>query len=224
MYIAPIHPRPDEPPLRRTAKGALRALLHLPVRLRMALDPDYPWLVAGAVRFLEGFLTPQMRVFEWGSGRSTVFFARRTASVVSVEHKAKWQRRVAARLVELTIANADLRLVPPAGPDIPPSPSPLRPARWTKQGIVSAKPEFTAYADAILAFPDDAFDLVSIDGRARVDCAANALDKLRPGGVLLLDNSEWPKYAPIFAMTEGWARQAWANGVWETTVLRKPVP
>ena len=36
------------------------------------------------------------------------------------------------------------------------------------------KPEFAAYADAILEFPEHAFDLICLDGRARVDCAANA--------------------------------------------------
>ena len=37
---------------------------------------------------------------------------------------------------------------------------------------------------------EGAFDLVLVDGRARLGCVVSALPKLRPEGVLLLDNSE----------------------------------
>lgn len=35
-----------------------------------------------------------MRVFEWGSGGSTLWFAQRAASVVSIEHNLNWHDRV----------------------------------------------------------------------------------------------------------------------------------
>lgn len=210
MDIPAIHPRPGDPPLLRGLKHLAREALHLPVRWRMELDADLPWLVDGAIAEIEAYLRPRMRVFEWGAGRSTVFFARRCASVVAIEHKAKWHRRVAARLAQLDIRNAELRLVPPGDPA-------------ALSGAGRAKPEYAAYADAILASPEGAFDLICIDGRARVDCATNALPRLAPGGLLVLDNSEWPKYDPIRAMTRGWPARVHANGVWETSIFRKPV-
>ncbi len=210
MYIPPIHPRPQDAPLLRGLKQIAREVFHLPVRLRMELDQDLPWLVDGAIAEIEGFLRPRMRVFEWGGGRSSVFFARRSAAVTTIEHKAKWHRRIAARIAELELSNVDLRLVPPGD----------------EAGVSHAdrvKPEFAAYADAILEFPEHAFDLICLDGRARVDCAANALPRLAPGGMLVLDNSEWPKYDPIRAMTRDWPARSFANGVWETTIFHKPV-
>ncbi|HWQ10611.1 MAG TPA: hypothetical protein VN436_15930, partial [Holophaga sp.] len=79
-------------------RRAVRAVLYLPTAARMAADPCYPWLNAGAVRFLDRHLAPDMAGFEWGGGRSTAFVARRVARLVSVEHKAKWRRRTAALL------------------------------------------------------------------------------------------------------------------------------
>lgn len=224
MYIQPIHPAQSDPVLSRLFKQAARELLHAPVKLRMALSPDYPWLVSGAVSRIEAFLRPEHRVFEWGGGRSTVFFARRAASVVTVEHARKWHRRLAARIEELDLRNVTLRFIEPREParGDPPAPSPARPARWNDPEAREDKPEFRAYADAVLDYPDGRFDLVLVDGRARVACARNALDKLAPGGLLVLDNAEWPKYQPIRDMTRGWNAESFANGVWETAIFTRP--
>jgi len=200
------------------AKWAARGLLHVPVRLRMAVDRDFPWLVADSVRWLLGFLRPNMTGFEWGSGRSTLFFARHSARLVSVEHKAKWFRRVSANLAERGLHNAECLFRPP---DPQARPSPMRPAILAELGF-RPKPELAAYADAILDYPPDCFDYVCVDGRARIECAVNALDRLKPCGALILDNSERAKYRPVFAVLAAWPRHSFANGVWETTIFRKP--
>ncbi len=44
-----------------------------------------PWLVFDAIHFLENWLKPGMRVFEYGSGVSTFFFAQRVAEVTNEE-------------------------------------------------------------------------------------------------------------------------------------------
>jgi hypothetical protein len=67
-------------------------------RVRLAaherLHAGEPWLTGQAVQLLEQLLRPEDRTFEWGSGRSTSWFASRTASVHSVEHEAAWHARV----------------------------------------------------------------------------------------------------------------------------------
>ena len=202
--------------LRRLA----RAVLYLPTACRLILDPCYPWINAGAVRFLDRHLTPDMTGFEWGSGRSTAFLAHRVRHVVTVEHKAKWLRRVTTLLRNQGLtAKATCRFIPP-GTD--PGRPEQRPAIWSRRGYRHRKPEFAAYADAILDFPEASLDVVLIDGRARVECAYNALSRVRPGGFLLLDNSEWEKYAPIFAAAAGWTRRDYENGVWRTSILCRP--
>lgn len=220
MYIPVVRPRREDPLPVHAAKWAARGLLHLPVRLRMLLDRDYPWLASGSVDWLKNFLRSDMRGFEWGSGRSTVFFARRTAGLVSVEHKAKWFRRVSATLARNGLCNVEHLFRPPNPSG---QPSPLRPPILDELDF-RPKPELAAYADAILDYPAESFDYVCVDGRARVECAMNALDRLRPGGALILDNSERAKYRPIFAVLAGWSRHLFANGVWETTIFMKPAP
>ncbi len=201
--------------LRRLA----RAVLYLPTACRLALDPAYPWLNAGAVRWLARNLRPDMVGFEWGCGRSTLFLASRVARLVTVEHKAKWRRRLAASLARHGIRNVELRFLPPG--DDPGRPG-ERPAIWRQTGHSHRQPQFAAYSDAILDFPEASLDFVCIDGRARVECALCAFDRIKPGGFLLLDNSEWEKYAPILAVKPHWTRLDFENGVWRTTILVRP--
>lgn len=200
-------------------RRAARAALYLPTACRMAADPCYPWINAGAVRFLSRTLTRRMTGFEWGGGRSTAFLAQRVLHLVSVEHSPKWRRRTLALLARQCLANVDCRFLPPG--DAPGRPE-ARPQPWRRLNHAHRMPEYAAYSDAILEFPEASFDFVSIDGRARVECAFNAASRLRPGGFLLLDNSEWEKYAPIFAAFSNWRRCDFENGVWRTSLLFKP--
>ncbi len=200
-------------------RRAARAALYAPTACRMAADPCYPWINAGAVRFLSRTLTRRMTGFEWGGGRSTAFLASRVLHLVSVEHSPKWRRRTLALLARRCLANVDCRFLPPG--DDPGRPE-VRPEPWRRMGHVHRMPEYAAYSDAILEYPEESFDFVAIDGRARVECAFNAASRLRPGGFLLLDNSEWEKYAPIFAAFSDWRRGDFENGVWRTSLLFKP--
>jgi Methyltransferase domain len=47
-----------------------------------------------------------------------------------------------------------------------------------------------AYVNKILDFPAGYFDLVSIDGARRAECFEAALTRVRPGGMLLVDNTD----------------------------------
>jgi hypothetical protein len=49
-----------------------------------------PWYTYAAISFLEARLQPDMHVFEYGTGHSTLWYASRVAKVVSVEHDPSW--------------------------------------------------------------------------------------------------------------------------------------
>lgn len=49
------------------------------------------------------------------------------------------------------------------------------------------------------------FDVIFIDGRDRVNCVRNSLDALKPGGVLILDNSERPEYEQALELMQAMA-------------------
>ncbi len=54
-----------------------------------------PWLTYAALAFLEPRVKPEMAVFEWGCGNSTLWWARRVRRVVACEHDPAWHAKVA---------------------------------------------------------------------------------------------------------------------------------
>ena len=57
-----------------------------------------PWMNYPAIRFLEERLRKDLRLFEFGSGYSTSFYARHVAHVTSVEHDDEWLQVVRSML------------------------------------------------------------------------------------------------------------------------------
>jgi hypothetical protein len=157
------------------------------------LDTPSPWITFDAIEAIGRRLRAGMRVFEYGSGGSTLYWLRCGAELVSVEHDAAWFELVRSRLPRA--ARIDYRLVeadPPA-----PAPAPLDPADPAAYGSAHDAFQgrtFRRYASQIDAFPEGAFDLVLVDGRARPSCLRHAAPKVRRGGLLVLDNADRDYY------------------------------
>jgi hypothetical protein len=184
------------------------------------LNDRQPWITFAARRRLEGIIRGADRAFEYGSGGSTLYLAKRVAELVTIEHDPAWLALVRYRLGTLQ-THVTLELHEPvSGPD---------------QGIYGstdpsyAGMSFEAYASAIDRFPDEFFDLVLVDGRARPACVRRSWPKIRRGGWLILDNSERPEYASALATLAGWERYRhggpgpYTPGFWETTFWRRPI-
>lgn len=141
---------------------------------RLPIDRDgeaLPWMNYGAISVLDSLVGPDTTIFEYGCGFSTVWLARRSAHVHSVEHNPEWAERVNA----MTEDRVNLRIVPCAGDtfDAPPG---------------------DPYVDAPLSANGARFDLVIVDGMARRSCLPVAARCLAPGGILVLDDSERSAY------------------------------
>jgi hypothetical protein len=67
-----------------------------------------PWITYPALSFLEGRINPRMRVFEFGSGNSTLWWAERVQEVTAIEDNESW----ATRIGKLLPPNASVRHVP----------------------------------------------------------------------------------------------------------------
>lgn len=156
---------------------------YLPKRLRLwwyrSHHPRDPWLVESAVSVLTEWVRAGDKVFEWGSGRSTVWFGSRVEQVVSIEHSSVWRHNVEESLRSQGVSSVDLQLIPVARAD-----------RFTGDGS-SCK-----YVEAIEAYPDGSFDMILVDGIYRAQCAAGALRKVKAGGLLILDDAH--RYIPNF--------------------------
>lgn len=88
---------------RRLARKALPYLREtgwtLSYRSKSAVDAAgraIPWYRYAAIDFLDERAAPDQRVFEFGCGNSTLWWAERTRHVTAVEHHPDWARKVAA--------------------------------------------------------------------------------------------------------------------------------
>lgn len=183
---------------------------------------DDPWLTPAAVRLLAGLLRPTDEGAEFGSGRSTIWFAARVAALTSVEHDARWHEAVTVMLKERGLGNVDYVLAPEDQP--------------MERGGDSA------YARTALGFPDATLDFALVDGHYRDYSAKFVMPKIRPGGMLIIDNVNWylpcrskapnsrtavlgpatPVWAEVWQELAGW-RTIWtSSGVWDTAIFIKP--
>ena len=69
---------------------------------------ELPWMNYAVIAFLERRLNKTLSVFEYGSGYSTLFYARRVRSVISVEYDQAWIASIGPRLPP----NASVLFVP----------------------------------------------------------------------------------------------------------------
>ncbi|WP_380167472.1 class I SAM-dependent methyltransferase [Jannaschia sp. R86511] len=177
---------------------------------------DLPWWTYQAVDAVDAFLARHDgagRVFEYGSGASTLWLARRAGSVDAVEHEAEWAERVR----ELLATTPGLRCTPTVHvPAVPTSTSPVvASGAPSGQGL-----DFADYVKAIDDVPGD-FDLVLVDGRARGEVLLHVLDRVAPGGLVLLDDAQRTRYSP--AVDEA-ARRGWLVRRTRGATPCQPVP
>lgn len=172
------------------------------------LDPPYtPEMLPAAYEHIEQLITPESDVYEFGSGYSTVWFAERARRVVSVEHDEQWARETERALRDEQMVSR------------------------VKMVEVDDEDEIPA---AIEHYGE--FDLILIDclDRKRVAAISEALEHVKPGGYLVVDDSQWPMLRPGIQAVEalGWETVAVYSGNHErhtgevkphqTTIFQRP--
>jgi hypothetical protein len=121
-----------------------------------------PWYTYPAIEYLKQLDFSDKAVFEYGSGNSTLFWASRAKRVVSVEDDPLWLAAMRPRL----LPHCEITL----------------------------ETDLAAYP-SVIARTGERFDVIVVDGaaraRTRLKCAQQALQHLAPGGMIILDNSDW---------------------------------
>lgn len=147
---------------------------------------DVPWWTYDAIEEVDAFLKqrPNAKVFEFGSGASSVWLAKRAGSVTSVDHDADWYPVVEARLADFPHSTLlSVTRDASAAPD----------SLYHSQKQGQEGDSFLAYASTIDA-TDDMYDVIVIDGRARQACLKHALPHLAPDGLIVFDNTKRARY------------------------------
>lgn len=152
-----------------------RGLLYLPHSVVTTIwlkltgrRPEVPWLGYRAVKRLDALIEPSWTILEFGSGMSTIWFARRCTFVLSLETDDRWFAKVRELLDRAGLENVDCRLCPAAADDAP------------------------DYSAAVSNRRGSEFDLVLVDGARRDLSMDVALAMVKPGGYVFLDNTDLP--------------------------------
>lgn len=144
-----------------------------------------PYTNLNLINFLKVYCkkNSNLKIFEYGSGSSTLFFEDLFDEVHSVEHDQEWFKIIKSRIVK-----ANVYYVPPKKTNNP---------IYKSKKIGYKNCDFYEYVNFIKSLGTK-FDVIFIDGRAREECMILAKDFLNPNGILILDDSNRRRYKKVF--------------------------
>jgi len=183
------------------------------------LKPADPWLTRDSILLIDQLLRPTDVGCEFGSGRSTRWFASRLSQLTSIEHNGVWHAQVSGQLADC--ANVDYHLRECDG--------------------IDDDGNHGMYIAPLETVQDGSIDFCLVDGVYRDWCALLSIAKLRSGGLLVVDNANWflpppyqtfspgtvsapngPQWLQFSETVQGW-RSLWTtNGVTDTALYFKP--
>jgi predicted O-methyltransferase YrrM len=123
-------------------------------------DRKEPWLTSDSIKIINNLIKPTDTFLEFGSGQSTLWFAKKVKKIISVEHDKKWYE--ATKHNSKNVENLKLIFAP------------------TKN----------SYLDVAKKLKNNSIDICLVDGMWRLDCLLLAFKKIKVGGIIILDNAE----------------------------------
>ena len=212
---------------------------------RLGANPltlQLPWITYASIEFLSSTAGRVDNVFEWGMGGSTLFLAKRCRKVISVEHNSRWFEMVRAAIMKnltgFALTRAKRRFWKQVSPELH-----LVKGELCGDGAIPGSGsgshgyediDFSKYVNFMDQYPLDYFDFILVDGRARMDCFEKAIPHCRPGGYIVLDNSDYDRYKDRLRgigmnKLKGWTKVEYLGPGpcamvigWRTTVYQKP--
>jgi len=175
-------------------------------KLALRQGQPVPWFTYSAISFLEKNLPSHLSMFEYGGGQSTVYWANRIKQVQSVDHDISFGEFIRPKLPvnaqmsiiteNQSVSGIDQSLLH----DLPQLSDPVRDIRTFRSGQLNTL--FQAYALEILKYPKNSFDVVIVDGMARILSTWAAIKSFQNNGFIVFDNSDRDFYQPAFDMLE----------------------
>lgn len=172
-------------------------------------NSDKPWLCVGTINALDRNLKPHMTGVEFGSGRSTRWLAGKLKSLLSVEHCEEWHHVVVKQLADANVRNVDYRYIPLDHAESEP-----------ELDFYPTTPKYVAVLDE---FDDGTVDFVLVDGHYRTTCIHHALRTIRPGGLLVVDDTQMWSATGGPPVPDDWeCVDTSTNGIKTASIWRRP--
>lgn len=184
------------------------------VSSKSTLDFRTPWLVFDVINFLKKWLQKDMVVYEYGSGGSSLFISDRVKTIYSIEHDEAWFNNVQEVMKKEGIKNIEYRLHTPEAQVADSSVDCSNPHYYLSCMGEFKDLNFEKYVKSIDGFPNQHFDLVIVDGRSRPSCILHSMQKVKPGGILLVDNADRAYYLrsfPALDDAEKWEKKVFTG-------------
>ena len=136
------------------------------------LDLGMPWWSFGATSEVGRFLRPEMSVFEFGSGGSSIFLASRAARVTCVEDEEKWSELVRSEAQQRRLDNLEVLHRP----------------------FDFHNPRGFSSSDYLASLGAEPYDVIIVDGKEESEqvrdlCFWKAEESIKPGGLIVVDDS-----------------------------------
>ena len=136
----------------------------------LPIDVGLPWWSYKAIKYVNSIIEGK-RIFEYGTGGSTILFSKKAKSIVSVEDDKKWMEVVASRLDALKIKNVEVIHAP----------------------FDFEHPEDFENSTYLKAVDRGEFDIIIIDGqdwsfKERIKCFKYVEPRMNPGQYIIVDD------------------------------------
>tara|TARA_B110000003_G_scaffold275872_1_gene319864 strand:- start:5406 stop:6017 length:612 start_codon:yes stop_codon:yes gene_type:complete len=128
-------------------------------------NPTDPWLTAESIKILNSILKKDDVGLEFGSGRSSIWFANKVKFINSVEYKKEWFDIISKQIKSKKKLKKKINI-----------------------RLLKEKNDYIGY---IRTFKKESLDFCLVDSIWRDYCALNVIPKIKVGGILILDNANW---------------------------------
>lgn len=139
---------------------------------KMPIEWNLPWWSYKAIQYVDTIVDGK-RIFEYGTGGSTVRFASKAKEIIAVEDDDKWMNLVNAKLQEQSLSNARI----------------VHSFFDFKNSVDFERSDYIKMIDKV----GGDFDIVIIDGQdgtfqERIKCFRHVEPKMRPGSYIIVDD------------------------------------
>ncbi|HEX2866161.1 MAG TPA: class I SAM-dependent methyltransferase [Ignavibacteriales bacterium] len=138
--------------------------------------------ITAITTLLKSFEKP-IQVLEWGSGNSTIYYSllfENRNKWLSIEHDQKWAERNKEEIGKLSLYNTEIAFIK----------TNLSHIEGQNDGDINAFFDYVKYPAKL----DHNYDVIFVDGRARVWCLEEGWKMLKPDGTMVLHDAQRKEY------------------------------